>query len=101
MKVITNVIPANFGHPKLIRGGKAPLYGCLEQLINLDAEGNVIPMLATSWDIDPAKKTITYHLRKGVKFHDGTDFNAAAAKWNLEQRLETKTDQRWRIYHFH
>ena len=90
LRIITDGVPTNFGHPKEIRGGKAPVFGCLEQLINLDDQGNVIPMLATSWDTDPVNKTITYHLRKGVKFHDGTEFNAAAAKWNLEQRLATK-----------
>jgi peptide/nickel transport system substrate-binding protein len=90
LRILTNVLPTNFGNPKLVSGGKAPIFGCLEQLINLDAQGNVIPMLATSWDTDPVKKTITYHLRKGVKFHDGTEFNAAAVKWNLEQRLESK-----------
>ena len=86
LRVVTDVIPTNFGSPKEVRGGKAPIFGCLEPLANLDVEGNLVPMLATSWDSDPVKKTITYHLRKGVKFHDGTEFNAAAAKWNLEQR---------------
>jgi peptide/nickel transport system substrate-binding protein len=90
LRILTNVIPTNFGNPKLVAGGKAPIFGCMEQLINLDAQGNVTPMLATSWDTDPANKTITYHLKKGVKFHDGTEFNAAAAKWNLEERLASK-----------
>lgn len=90
LRILTNGLPTNFGHPKEVRGGKAPILGCLEQLINLDAQGNITPLLATSWDTDPVKKTITYHLRKGVKFHDGTEFNAAAVKWNLEQRLATK-----------
>ncbi|MCL4535106.1 MAG: ABC transporter substrate-binding protein [Bacteroidetes bacterium] len=42
------------------------------------------PELAESWQqVDP--KTITLKLRKGVKFHDGSDFNAEVAKWSLER----------------
>jgi peptide/nickel transport system substrate-binding protein len=85
MRFVTDRLTTNFGHPKFIGTGTAPVLGCLESLANLDAQGNTIPHLATSWDTDPAKKTITFHLRKGVKFHDGTEFNAAAVKWNWEQ----------------
>ena len=40
--------------------------------------------LASSYDISPDGKTITLHLRQGIKFQDGTDFNAEAVKYNLE-----------------
>ncbi len=56
----------------------------IENLVGLDEQGEAVPQLATSWDVDEAGKTITFHLREGVKFHDGTDFNAEAAKWNLD-----------------
>jgi ABC-type transport system substrate-binding protein len=60
-----------------------------ERLVDWDEKGNLIPWLARSWEGDPAKKTVTYHLRKGVKFHDGTPFNAEAAKWNLQFQKDT------------
>lgn len=42
------------------------------------------PGLAESWEMtDP--KTVTLKLRKAVKFHDGSDFNADVAKWSLER----------------
>jgi ABC-type transport system substrate-binding protein len=56
----------------------------IENLVGLDEKGDPVPQLATSWDVDNAAKTITFHLRQGVKFHDGTDFNGEAAKWNLD-----------------
>lgn len=44
------------------------------------------PMLATSWDVSADGKTYTFHLRKGVRFSDGTSFDSAAAKASLERR---------------
>ncbi len=65
----------------------------VEGLVGLNPQGQPVPQLATSWDIDDVAKTITFHLREGVKFHDGTDFNAEAAKWNLDmQKNGPKTE---------
>ena len=44
-----------------------------------------MPLLATDWKADATAKTITITLRKGVKFQDGSDFNATVCKWNLDQ----------------
>ena len=54
----------------------------LERLISWDAAGNLIPVLAESWEGDPEKKTITWHLRKGVFFTDGTAWPSATATTN-------------------
>ncbi len=56
----------------------------VENLVRFDETGAPAPWLATSWQTDAKGMTITLSLRKGVKFQDGTDFDAAAAKWNLE-----------------
>lgn len=56
-----------------------------ENLIRLTDEGKFIPLLAESWSIAPDNKSITFKLRKGVVFHDGTPFNAEVAKWNLDR----------------
>jgi peptide/nickel transport system substrate-binding protein len=62
----------------------------LEPLISLQKDGTVVPVLATSWNVDSAAKTMTFNLRKGVKFHDGTDFNAQAVKWNYDLVVAAK-----------
>src|SRR6478736_5894753 len=50
--------------------------------------------LAERWEQAPDdKKTWIFHLRKGVKFHDGTDFNADAVIWNLERFLNKDAPQ--------
>ena len=43
--------------------------------------------LAKSWDISPDGLSYTFHLQQGVKFQDGTDFNAAAVKVNIDRQL--------------
>jgi ABC-type transport system substrate-binding protein len=52
------------------------------------------PGLAKSWEQAPEdKKTWIFHLRHGVKFHDGTDFNADAVVWNLDRFFENDSPQ--------
>ena len=51
-----------------------------------DRPGKMIPGLATEWKVSDADKTLwTFKLRDGVKFHDGSSFNADAVIWNLEK----------------
>ena len=45
----------------------------------------VVPQLATSWKASPNGKVWTFNLRKGVKFSDGTRFNAAAVCFNYNR----------------
>ena len=48
---------------------------------------DVVPCLATSWDVSEDGKVYTFHLRQGVKFHDGTPFNAEAVKFNFDRQM--------------
>lgn len=56
--------------------------------------GKLMPGLATEWKVDdPDKKKWRFTLRKGVKFHDGSDFNADAVIWNLDKVMDEKSPQ--------
>src|SRR6516225_6963437 len=49
-----------------------------------DGSLDVEPGLATSWTMSPDGLTYTFKLREGVKFHDGTPFNAESVKFDLD-----------------
>ena len=53
-----------------------------ETLVNYEA-GQIVPGLAESWSVSENGLIYTFNLREGVKFSDGTDFNAAVVKKNL------------------
>jgi len=63
----------------------------------LDASGNVAysPCLAKSWEIASDHKSVTFHLQEGVKFHDGTDFDAEAVKFNYETIMKQDGEPNW------
>jgi len=85
MKVLIAKPAIAFGYPPKIVGVDGdyttPFWN---RLVRFD-EGSIInPELATSWEWAPDGKSLTFHLRQGVKFHDGTDFDAEAVKFNLD-----------------
>lgn len=77
------------GYPATLDRHQCRLFArtAIENLVYIDETGSPIPWLATEWKIDAGAKTVTLSLRQGVKFHDGTAFNAEAAKWNLEEYI--------------
>ena len=56
-----------------------------EGLTRIDKNGVVKPALAKSWDISKDKKVYTFHLHQGVKFHDGSKFNADDVVFSLNR----------------
>jgi ABC-type transport system substrate-binding protein len=59
-----------------------------EPLLICDANENILPWLATSFSTSADGKAITLKLRQGIKFTDGTDFNAESVKFNLDLDLK-------------
>lgn len=56
-----------------------------EGLTRIGPSGEVLPALAESWTISDDGKVYTFKLHKGVKFHDGTDFDAEDVKFSLDR----------------
>ncbi len=65
----------------------------IETLARYDSSGQLVPWLATGWTVNADDLTMTITLRKGVKFHDGTDFNAEAVKFNLDRFKASKRSE--------
>ena len=65
-------------------GAQSPMYDTLLRRDPRDGQ-TIIPDLAYKWEISPDGKKYTFHLRKGVKFHDGADFTAEDVKATYER----------------
>jgi ABC-type transport system substrate-binding protein len=88
-------IPRTLGQPDQGFEGNRftgiPMYDALTHwdLSKADAPSVLIPGLALSWAVDAKDKTKwVFKLRPGVKFHDGSDFNADAVVWNVRKVLD-------------
>ena len=55
-----------------------------DSLIAYDTEMKPIPWLATSWEVSEDAKNFTFHIREGVRWHDGVPLNASDVKFTLE-----------------
>lgn len=94
LKVYDNRPAAIIGYPPELTcsGCSQAAAICLETLVGSDSSGNFRPSkLSTAYQVAEDGKSVTFTLRKGVKFHDGTDWNAQAAKWNLDAILKVGT----------
>src|SRR5437762_1393437 len=69
-----------------------------DTLTTLDANGKAQPRLAVSWEPSEDFKMWTFKLRPGVKFHDGTPFNAEAFKANFDRQKDPANKCRCAFY---
>lgn len=69
-------------------------YQIYDSLVRIDSTGKIIPWLAESWETSSDGKQVTFKLRKDVKYHDGSVFDAASVKWNIDRYRTTQGSQR-------
>ena len=104
---------------------KALVYGTTEKVIDMDpanaydfhtweifyniyqgllryppGKTNVVPGLARSYEISANGKEYTFKLRQGLKFTDGTPFDASAVKWSIDRVIALKGDPSWLVTDF-
>jgi len=73
---------------------KAIIANCVEPLLTVDTQGQPTGLLATSWE-NPDDHTYVFKLRPGVKFQDGTDFNADAVEYSLGRIRANKASSQY------
>ncbi len=64
------------------------IWSVYEPLVHLDENFEAQPRLATSWDSNEDATIWTFHLREGVKFHDGSDFTARDARYSIMRLID-------------
>lgn len=77
--------------PRVTGSAKASnlMVNIFDTLIALDHEtGELVPGLATSWEVSDDATAYTFHLRDDVTFHDGTPFNAEAVKYTFDSIMD-------------
>jgi peptide/nickel transport system substrate-binding protein len=90
LKCISAVIPNVLGYgPEKSASDNFYMLPVIERLAEWgDESGTIVGVLAESWDVDTEALTFTWNLREGVKFHDGTNWDAEACRWNFELALD-------------
>src|SRR5881396_3859058 len=69
-------------------------YAMYDSLVRVSPKGEIIPWLAESWKYSDDAKSVTFSLRKDVKYHDGSVFDAESVKWNIDRYIQTKGSSR-------
>ena len=71
-------------------------FALCDRLFGIGLELEIVPQLATEWKWTEDRMGLVIKLRRGVKFHDGEPFDAAAVKYNIERHLTTPGSTRKR-----
>ena len=74
--------------------GRIILNNLCNKLVDAAPDLTFVPQLALSWETSADGKTVTFKLRPGVKFSDGTDFDAAAVAFNLDRAMHLPESRR-------
>lgn len=77
-------------HAGIISDWTSILGNTYEGLVDLDDQNQVKPVLATAWRLSPDGRSHTFTLRQGVRFSDGTPFDAQAMKFSVERLMTLK-----------
>jgi peptide/nickel transport system substrate-binding protein len=87
--------PPNWDYQKTgLTAVTAPLLlNVWETLIQLEADGKAVGLLAEKWTVSSDLLTITFTLRRGVKFHDGSDFTSASAVYSMKSNAAGSVDK--------
>ncbi len=102
LRIIATGGPQNIGYSpdqSFADHTPGPLWS--DRLMWLATNGDLVPNLAESWQTAPDGLSITLKIRKGVKFHDGTDLNGAAVKWNMDRCKADRCSPRSRQLHIY
>lgn len=71
--------------------GEVTLYNIYETLTKIGPDGKTAPMLAERWETSPDLRTHTFHLRRGVKFHNGEPLTAQTVKFAFERAASAQS----------
>jgi peptide/nickel transport system substrate-binding protein len=89
LRVGLNADPPNMDpHQSTAAVDRQVFQNLYDKLVDINQNLEIVPMLASSWQIADGGRTYTFRLRQGVVFHDGTAFNADAVKFNFDRMLD-------------
>ncbi|MGD0919955.1 MAG: ABC transporter substrate-binding protein, partial [Thermodesulfobacteriota bacterium] len=95
LRMIANQSPQMMSYvPMMGPGDHSNIFPAGERLVDTTRErqtgSGVEPVLAEKVDEDLKNLKITWHIRKGIKFHDGSELDAEVVRWNFQQILDAK-----------
>lgn len=80
-------------NPLEIKWGTLAINVIYEGLVEMsEFDGKYYPALTSSWEMSEDAMTWTFKLKEGVKFHDGSEFNADVVEWFIEEMRESPSD---------